>query len=223
MFRKLREKIEVALEALEGRSPGDPREEVDRLLAGMRNELIEARAALPVLEKQIVDYRALRERELRDAESCVRRAEQAKRIGDAETVEVAIRFAEKHRGRADVAAQKLEAAETELALQRRSVAEMTEQLKSALARRDAIAAQARRAGATGSLRGGRPSAVDDFDRIVEGIEDADLAAAATRDVEQAFEEMEGGTGAGRDLDPDELAELRLQELKRRMRESDPGS
>lgn len=222
MFRKLKKKIEAALDALEGRSRGDPRAEVARLLAGMRDELIEARATLPGLEKQIEGYRAVRERELRETESCVRRAEQARKIGDAETVEVAVRFAEKHRGRAEVAAQKLEAAEAELALQKRSVAEMTEQLKSALARRDAIAAQARRTGATESLRGGRRSAVDDFDRIVEGIEDADLAAAASRDVEEAFEDLEGG-GAGGALDPEELAELRLRELKRRIRESDPGS
>ena len=219
MFRRLKEKIESALEALEGRSPGDPRQEVDRLLAGMREELIEARAALPGLEKQISDLRAIRARELREVESCIRRAEQARKIGDDETVEVAVRFAEKHRSRAEVAAQKLEAAEAELAMQERSVREMTDQLKSALARRDAIAAQARRAGATDSLRGGRPSAVDDFDRIVEGIEDAEQRAAAARDVEEAFEDLEGG--AGGELDPEELAELRLEELKRRMRDSDP--
>ena len=220
MFRKLREKIEAALDALEGRSPGDPREEVDRLLAGMREELIEARAALPGLEKQISDYRAIRARELREVESCIRRAEQARKIGDEETVEVAVRFAEKHRNRAELAAQKLEAAEAELALQKRSVTEMTGQLKSALARRDAIAAQARRAGATGSLRGGGPSPVDDFDRIVEGIEDADRGAAAAREVEEAFEELDGGGGG---LSSEEMAELRLEELKRRMRESDSGS
>jgi len=220
MFRKLKEKIEAALEALEGRAPGDPREEVDRLLAGMREELIEARAALPGLEKQISALGATRARELREVESCIRRAEQARKIGDDETVEVAVRFAEKHRNRAELAAQKLEAAEAELALQKRSVAEMTEQLKSALVRRDAIASQARRAGATGSLRGGRPSAVDDFDRIVEGIEDVDRQAAATRDIEEAFEDLEGGGGS---LDPDDLAELRLEELKRRMRESEDGS
>jgi phage shock protein A len=219
MFRRLKEKIESALEALEGRSPGDPRQEVDRLLAGMREELIEARAALPGLEKQISDLRAIRARELREVESCIRRAEQARKIGDDETVEVAVRFAEKHRSRAEVAAQKLEAAEAELAMQERSVREMTDQLKSALARRDAIAAQARRADATDSLRGGRPSAVDDFDRIVEGIEDAEQRAAAARDVEEAFEDLEGG--AGGELDPEELAELRLEELKRRMRDSDP--
>ncbi len=222
MFRKLRRKIEQALDALEKRSPSDAREDIDRLLAGMREELIEAKASLPELEKQIRALRALRTRELGLAEDCVRRALQAERIGDVETRDVARQFEEKHRSRVLVYDSKIEAAEAELVLQTRTVSEMTGQLKSALARREALAAQARRSRATDALRGGRASAVDSFDDIARGIEDAGTDAAAAREIDEALGETGPGTGGG-PLDPEELAALRLEELKRRMREGDPDS
>ncbi|MDT8435423.1 MAG: hypothetical protein RRA92_01585 [Gemmatimonadota bacterium] len=218
MIRKLRDRIEAVLAALEGRSGADPGDEMNRLLAGMREELIEAKAALPELEGHIADLRRRREGELREAEACVRRAGQAERIGDDETAEVARRFEAKHRARADLCEEKIRTAESELALQRRSVAEMTGQLKEALASRQALAARFRQAGRTAGLRGGGRSPTDEFDRIVREIEDAGLAAAASAEVENTL----GGSGGvdegpGPDpLDPEALAELRLRELKRRM-------
>ncbi len=219
MFKKLRRKLEQALQSLEDRVPGDPSEEIQRLLAGMREELIEAKAVIPQLEKQIEQYGLLRQSELKKAEDAKRRGTQAAAIGDAETVEVAARFQAQHRSRAEVYEQKTEAAVAELALQRRNVKEMTAQLKTAIRQRDALVAQSRRARATGNLRGGAASSVEAFDRMEREIEDEELGASAAMDVEEAL----GGPGDGGFApDPDELAEIQLEELKRRMAKGEGG-
>jgi len=47
MFKKLKEAIESALGALESRSGDTTREDVEKLLDGMREELIETKARIP--------------------------------------------------------------------------------------------------------------------------------------------------------------------------------
>jgi phage shock protein A len=213
MFGKLKTKLDQLLTSLESRAGANPGEDITRLLAGMREELIEAKATIPELEKHIESYGKLRQRELQRAADAERRGRQAAEIDDAETVEVAARFELKHLSRAEVFEQKAEAAVAELALQRRNVKEMTVQLKSAMKNRDALAAQARRARATGNLRGGGHSSVDEFDRMEREIEDDELEASAALDVEDAL----GGMGdAAYAPDPEELADAQLEELKRRM-------
>ncbi len=213
MFRNLKAKLDRLLSSLEDRAATNPGDDITRLLAGMREELIEAKATIPELEKHIENYGKLRERELQRAADAARRGRQAAEIDDAETVEVATRFEIKHRSRAEVYEQKTEAAVAELALQRRNVTEMTVQLKAALKNRAALVAQARRARATGNLRGGAASAVDEFDRMEREIEDDVLEASAAQDVEDAL----GGRGdAAYTPDPEDLADAQLEELKRRM-------
>lgn len=220
MFRKLKDAIDGALSALEGRS-GDAGD-VDELLAGMRQELIEAKSALPRLEQGIERLRRSQAEERRRAEDCVRRAGQAKEIGDAETLRLAVEYGERHRERARVYGEKIQAAEAELAMQRRTVSEMTGQLKSAMTHRDVLKIRARRSRSTGSLRGGGESAASRFDRMAEEIEDEAVRAEAARELDDElgtggaarFEDLSGG-GSG-DLDAEALAELRLEELKRRM-------
>ena len=213
MFRKLKAKLDRLLSSLEDRAATNPGDDITRLLAGMREELIEAKATIPELEKHIESYEKLRERELQRAADAARRGRQAAEIDDAETVEVATRFEIKHRSRAEVFEQKTEAAVAELALQRRNVKEMTVQLKAAMKNRAALVAQARRARATGNLRGGAASAVDEFDRMEREIEDDALEASAAQDVEDAL----GGPGdAAYTPDPEVLADAQLEELKRRM-------
>lgn len=218
MFRKLRQALDAALSALESRS-GGAGEDIDELLAAMREELIETKAQLPVLESQIRSMEAARERELGEAEQCARRARQALAIDDQETVEVALRFEARHRTQVDVFDQKIEAARAELALQRETVQEQTAQLKSALARKDALAAQARRAGTTERLRGSRYSSIDAFDRMEEEIERGDEVGSAAREVEEGL----AGTRTPpaeveAPIDAEDLADFQLRELKRRMRE-----
>lgn len=223
MFRKLRNAIESALDALEGKSGDVSEHDVERLLEGMRKELVENKARIPVLEADLEKLRQAHAVEVRKAEDCHRRALQAQKIGDEETVEVALRFEAKHRVAIDVWVQKMEAATAELAMQRQMVAEQTEQLKEARARKDVLGIRARRADATGRMRGGGRSSVDEFDRLVDEIErDSDLG-----DAERTVDAELGGRGESTDgvdgsagLSREELAELQLEELKRRMKDDD---
>lgn len=222
MFRKLKDAIDGALSALENRS-GDAGD-VDELLAGMRRELIEAKAALPRLESGIERLRRSQAEERRRAEDCVRRAGQAKEIGDAETLRLAVEYGERHRERARVYGEKIDAAEAELAMQRRTVSEMTGQLKSAMTHRDVLKVRTRRSRSTEALRGGGDSAASRFDRMAEDIEDEAARAEAARELDDefgtggaaSFEDL--SRGGASDLDAEALAELRLEELKRRMAE-----
>ncbi|UCG84929.1 MAG: hypothetical protein JSW71_13375 [Gemmatimonadota bacterium] len=125
MFERLREAINAALDAATG--PPDSRE----VLSGMRDAVIEARAALEGMrqaanktERQLVVER----RHLEDAE---RRGRLAAEIDDQETVEVADRFIEKHRGRVEVLEDKLAAQRAELELAEKELEEMKGQLKQA--------------------------------------------------------------------------------------------
>jgi phage shock protein A len=216
MFKKLRAKLDQLLSSLEDRAVADPGAEITDLLAGMREELVEAKATIPELERQIESLGQLRRRELQRASDAARRGRQAAEIGDQETVDVAARFEAQHRSRAEVYEQKTEAAVAELALQRRNVSEMTVQLKSALKNRDALVARARRARATGNLRGGTASSVDEFERMARAIEDDELETTAMADMDDALGGGTGGPVYG--PSPEELAEAQLEELKRRMSE-----
>lgn len=226
MFKKLRDAIDDALSALENRS--DPTGEVDDVLAGMREELIEAKSALPRLETGIEKLRRMQAAERKRAEDCVRRAGQAKEIGDTETLRLAVEYGERHRERARVYGEKLKAAEAELAMQRKSVREMTDQLKSAMTHRDALKVRARRSKSTEALRGGADSAAGRFDRMVEDIEEEAARAEAARDLEDELDLGGPSRFSGEalddlsEMDADSLADLQLEELKRRM-EEDGGS
>ncbi|MDX1579370.1 MAG: hypothetical protein R3266_12865 [Gemmatimonadota bacterium] len=226
MFKKLRDAIDEALSALEGRT--DPTGDVDDVLAGMREELIEAKSALPRLEAGIEKLRRMQAVERKRAEDCVRRAGQAKEIGDTETLRLAVEYGERHRERASVYGEKLAAAEAELAMQRKAVREMSAQLKSAMTHRDALKVRARRSKTTETLRGGSDSAASRFDRMVEDIEEEAARAEASRDLD---EELglggDGGfsaasTDARPGADAEDLAELQLEELKRRMEDEGAG-
>lgn len=222
MFKKLRNAIDDALSALEGRS--DPTGEVDEVLAGMREELIEAKSALPRLEEGIEKLRRMRAAEFERAEDCVRRAGQAKEIGDTETLRLAVEYGERHRERARVYGEKLKAAEAELAMQRKSVREMSDQLKSAITHRDALKVRARRTKSGEALRGGADTAASRFDRMVEDIEEEAARAEAARDLDEELDLGGPGRFASEPLDDpagmdaEALAEFQLEELKRRMKE-----
>jgi len=221
MFKKLRRAIESALDSLEGRSGDASREDIEKLLDGMRDELIETKARIPVLEADLSKLQLAHEREVKQADDCHRRATQAQSIGDDETVEVALRFEAKHRVAVDVWVQKIEAARADLALQRQTVSEMTEQLKQARARKDVLTIQSRRAGSTERMRGGGRSSVDEFDRLADAIEREEDLGAAGREVEDDLERGGGPGGPGgqrRGLSKEDLAELQLEELKRRMKD-----
>ncbi len=227
MFKKLRQALDDALGSLEERfGSGTSSEDVERLLAAMREELVEAKASLPELERQIQGIDARRRAELKRAEDAVRRADQAQAIGDEETVEIAVRFAEQHKSRAEMLLQKREAAEAELHLKRVEIEEMTRQLKSARTQKDALVARARRAKTNQHLHGATGGATRAFDRFEESLSrDADLAAAreeVDRDIGGEDPELEAefrDLGTHRyEFEGDEL----LEKLKRKMEDDGEG-
>ncbi|MEN8145083.1 MAG: PspA/IM30 family protein [Gemmatimonadota bacterium] len=215
MFNRLKQAIDRALSSLESRS-GGPERDVEELLRSMREELIDAKAHLPKLEATLLELEAARAAEEQKAQECGRRALQADEIGDRETVEVALQYEAKHRGRAEVFVQKIEAAQAEFALQQQTVRDMTRQLKEATASRGTLEARSRRARATQNLRGGGESAADEFDRLANEIEDDVMDA----EVGAELDDVLGGRASR--VDPEDLADVQLEELKRRMAEESGG-
>lgn len=129
----------------------EPADEVAELLGAMRREVVEARAALPEYREEVERTEAgfRRERELQA--QCERRRAAAERIGDAETAEIAERFAAQHGERADVLERKAAAARAELELRTREADEMMRRFKEAEANRFGMVAELRTARARGSL------------------------------------------------------------------------
>jgi chromosome segregation ATPase len=138
VFDRLRTALRAALDAA---SPGDLRE----LARRMREAVIEAGAAVQEqregLGRTERELAAERQR-LADAE---RRGRLAAEIQDGETVDVAQRFAAKHRERVSMLERKLAAQRDELALAERDRAEMQADL--ARAERDQPATEAERSAA----------------------------------------------------------------------------
>lgn len=129
----------------------EPEDEVAELLSAMRRELVEARAALPGYREEVsrAEAEVARERELVD--QCERRRAAAERIGDAETAEVAGRFADQHRERGAVMERKAVAARAELDLRAREADEMMRRFKEADANRFGMVAELRSRRARGHL------------------------------------------------------------------------
>lgn len=125
MFERLRDALRAALDA--AAPPGDLRD----LARQMREAVVDAKVAVQELRAALtrteMELAAERQR-LADAE---RRGRLAAEIRDQETVEVAERFAARHRERAGVLERKLEAQREEVALAERDFVEMQTQLKAA--------------------------------------------------------------------------------------------
>ena len=122
MFERLRDALRAALDA------ATPPRDLRDLVRQMREAVVEAKLA--VADTREATARAERElaaerQRLADAE---RRGRLAAEIQDAETVEVAHRFAAKHRDRVGVLEHKRAALAEEVALYERELAEMQAQL-----------------------------------------------------------------------------------------------
>ena len=125
MFERLRDALRAALDA--ATPPGNLRD----LARQMREAVVDAKVAVTEIRGAVTrtDAELAAERQrLADAE---RRGRLAAEIQDQETVQVAERFAAKHRERSGVLERKLAAQREELALAERELTEMQGQLKSA--------------------------------------------------------------------------------------------
>ncbi|HEX2189274.1 MAG TPA: hypothetical protein VHG51_10275 [Longimicrobiaceae bacterium] len=200
-----------AFQAEAGRS--EPEDQVAALLGAMRREMVEARATVPVLEEAVAAARAGLERERRALADTERRRGMAERIGDAETVRVAEEFAAKHRARIGVLEEKLRAAEAELELRRREVAEMSRQYKDADANRFALVARLRTLRAQGRMGAALGADAGLFADLGRAEEELDGRARYAEALDE-LEDLDAPPPPPRPPAPD--VEERLRELKRRM-------
>ncbi len=187
---------------------------VDGLLAQMHQEVTDAKAHLYTLEEQIKKALQLSEMESREVETCRRRESMANRIGDEETARVAAEFAEKHEKRKGIQDRKALALREEMDLRRSEVEEMLEQLKAARVKRESLSATSGRTSARSSI-GGADDLFSDLDRMAERIQGFDDQRVAEEDLLAELEGLEASPPP-RTSTPEEDAEARLKELKRRM-------
>jgi phage shock protein A len=190
----------------------EPEDQVTELLSAMRREMVDARAQLPLLEKNHEAAITALAREKKALEDTVRRGAMAERIGDAETVRVAKEFEEKHRRRVAVLEEKVRAAHAEWELRKDETQEMMTRYKEADANRFALLAELRRQGAKSRISGamGGSPGHDDFSRAEDRIERDSTYADALDDLDADL----GRTP--RTPPPADDVDARLAELKRRM-------
>jgi phage shock protein A len=190
----------------------DPADHVADLLSGMRREMVQARASLPLYEDAVRAAEAELARERKALDDAVRRGGLAERINDAETVRIAAEFAERHRKRVAVLEDKVRAAKAEQELRAQEVQDMMRRYKEADANRFVLLNEIRRAQSQGRLNDmAEAQAFDDFGRAAEKIE-------TEIGYQQALDELEDLAGPPPPPPPprDDEVEARLQEMKRRM-------
>lgn len=219
MFKRIKRVVDQALDHLESKIDDVSDDDVDRLIRAMRDELVETKTRIPELETLMTSQLRQADREKAEAEACDRRAAQAAEIGDHETKEVAERFAAQHRQRLEVLVMKAETTRHEILQHRDEVEQMTEQLKEAMARRDTIGIQQRRAKAIEN-KTSRFDSLDAFDRMAEKMEGASDVDDAARELDLDLDPLSEAAPRRDYAVEKELREARaedmLEELKRRM-------
>ncbi len=217
MFENLRKAFREAVDNFNKElNRDDVPDVVDGLLRQMHEEVTDAKAQLFTLEEQIKRAIQLSEMEEKEAATCRRREEMARKIGDQETADVAAEYAEKHEKRKEIQARKALALREELEQKRGEVEDMMVKLKEAKAKRASLTATKGRAEARNAL-GGAADLFDELDRMAEKIEGVDHQREAEEDLLAEFGDLESSS-TPRGPSPEELAEARLKELKRRMGE-----
>jgi hypothetical protein len=125
MFEGLKTRLERFLQ--DATPPADRRDQAHALKGAM----VEARVAVRTMQDALAATKAELERERRQAADAERRRGLADAIGDQETVEVAERFASRHRERAAVLERKVAVQQEELLLAEREFAEISQALQAA--------------------------------------------------------------------------------------------
>jgi phage shock protein A len=230
MFRRIREKIERALERREAERPLT-RDELRHMLSGMRQELIEMRTRIPRLEKEADRLAARAQQQIQRAELAHAKAQEADRAGNLDGGHRALEMA--RQALSDVETLRTQEAETREELERLKVEyeDKLEQLKDAERGRSALLARARRAGTARKLDEmlrGPESGVQKFERAEEDIDAAEDLAAAERELAEALGERQPVREIETDVELRRLeaakeadeVERRLAELKRQIEEEE---
>jgi phage shock protein A len=221
MFEDLRNAFKEALDNFNKELNRDQvSDAADKLLVGMRNEIVDEKAAVAGLEEQIEKTEAQIEKLAGDAATARRRESMAREIDDGETVELASEYARKVESHRDVLHKKVEALREELAFRRKTLEGMYTQFEQAKEKREALKATSGRSGARETISAAN-DLFSELDRMADKIEGRRAEAEAA----EAFSEidLEEGSEYRIDLDeePEELdVDAALEELKRRMKERD---
>lgn len=186
MFERLRDALRAALDA--ATPPGDLRD----LTRQMREAVVEAKVTVQETRDAVLRTEAelaLERQRLADAE---RRGRLAAEIQDQETVDVAQRFATRHRARVEVLAKKRAALADELALYQRELAEMQAHL--ARAERDRPLTEAERSAERAwrdiQEAGGTRPGTDPKDELLKAdLDRAAREAAADRQLQELKRKM----------------------------------
>lgn len=214
MFQNLRDAFKEAVENFkEELNRDDVPEVVDGLLRQMQEELTDAQAHVHTLEAQIKKALQMVELEEKEIATCQRREAMAGKIGDEETARVAREWGEKHRQRKRIQENKALALREEMEMKRTEIREMTAQFKEARAKRESLTATLGRATARNSMNES-DDLFAEMDRMAERIQGVDHQREAEEELLEDLDRMESSRGPT----PEELAEARLRELKRRMGE-----
>lgn len=184
MFKRLRERLEAALAA------ATPPPDLGEIAAGMRDAVIEQKAGVRALQQALGEADAQLAHERAQLETAERRRELAAGIDDAETTQVAERFAARHRERVAVLERKVAAQREELALAERDLAEMTAQLQEAARKTPQAERSLGEAWASLGQAGAPRPGVDPADEALKSQMDrAAREAAATEKLEELKRKM----------------------------------
>lgn len=219
MFEDLRAAFREALDNFNKElSRENVSDTADKLLVGMKNEIVDEKAQVAGVEDQIAKTRAQIERLEKDTATARRREEMAREIEDDETVKLAAEFATKAEGHLGVLRKKEAALQEELTFRKGTLEEMWSQFNAAKEKRDALTATTQRSGARESISAAT-DLFDELDRMADKIEGTEARAEAA----QAFDELDLDGPSEYHVDVDaappqqELdVDAALAELKRRM-------
>ncbi len=190
MFRKFREKIERALDRREAERPLT-RDDLQRLLSGMRQEVIEMRARIPKMEKEVQRLSARAQQQIKRAELAHAKAQEAERAGRSDEAYSALEAARRALSDAESLRGQAAEAEAETEQLKADYLDKLAQLKDAERNRSALLARARRTGTARKLDDmlrGPEGGVRRFEQAEEDIESAEDLAAATRELEEELGE-----------------------------------
>jgi phage shock protein A len=224
MFEDLRNAFKEALENFNKELNRDQvSEAADKLLVGMRNEIVDEKAAVAGLEEQIQKTHDQIERLSKEAATARRRETMARDIDDGETVELAAEYAIKVEHHHEVLRKKATALQEELDFRRQTLKSMYVQFEDAKEKRAKLKATTGRSSARETMSAAS-DLFDELDRMAEKIE----GKRAEADAAEAFSDLDLDDGSDYriELDDDPPEELdvdaALEELKRRMKERDGG-
>jgi phage shock protein A len=222
MFDELRAAFREALENFNKElSRDNVSDTADRLLVGMKREIVDEKAAVAGVGAELEKTRSTLERLSAELATARRREEMARGIEDEETVRLAAEFATKAEAHIAVLRKKEEALAEEFAFRQHTVEEMFARFHEAKEKRDALTSTTQRTGARGSISAA-DDLFDELDRMADKIEGTQAAAEAA----EAFDDLDLDAGSDVHVDYDRDApptreldvDAALAELKRRMRE-----